>query len=95
VKRRKKALLGSFGRCKEIEKFSIDSENQIKLTPETVKNLLKTKVNPTEIKFGINTFKLLKKGTVLIETHSKEIETQEKEISTKCEGELKANIQKR
>ena len=52
--------------------------------PETIKEILKSKKNPTEIKVGINTFKLLKKGPVLIETNSKEeIEKLENEINSK------------
>jgi hypothetical protein len=40
--------------------------------PERIKDLLKAKINPTEIKVGINTFKSLKRSKVLIETNSKE-----------------------
>ncbi|PSN31586.1 hypothetical protein C0J52_27850, partial [Blattella germanica] len=39
---------------------------------EEVKNYLKSNINPTEIKVGINTFKSLKDGRVLIEASSKE-----------------------
>jgi hypothetical protein len=64
-------------------------------TPEMIKEILKSKINPTEIKVGINTFKLLKKGPVLIETNSKEeIEKLENEINSKCEGKLEASIHK-
>jgi len=60
-----------------------------------IKELLKTKINPTEIKVRINTFKLLKKGSVLIETNSKEeTEKLSNEINTKCLGELEASIHK-
>ena len=42
---------------------------------------------------GINTFKLLKSGKVLIETKSKEeIKALEKDCKTKCGGVLEANI---
>jgi hypothetical protein len=81
--------------AKKLKRFQLTVKTKLNQPPETIKDLLKTKVNPTEIKVGINTFKLLKKGTVLIETNSKEeIETLEKEINTKCEGELEADIQK-
>jgi len=64
-------------------------------SPETIKGLLKSKINPTEIKVGINTFKSLKNGKVLIETNSKEeIEVLEKDINAKWEGQLEANIHK-
>jgi len=42
---------------------------------------------------GINTFKTLNSGRVLIETNSKEqIEALGKEIQTKCTGDLEINI---
>jgi hypothetical protein len=44
---------------------------------------------------GINIFKSLKNGEVLIETNSKEeIEALEKDISAKCGGKLEVNIHK-
>ena len=50
-----------------------------KNSPETIKEVLKDKINPTEIKVGINTFKKLKNTKVLTETNSKvEIEVLEK-----------------
>jgi hypothetical protein len=43
---------------------------------------------------GINTFKSLRNGKVLIETNSKqEMEVLEKDINAKCGGDLEANIQ--
>jgi len=48
-----------------------------------------------QIKVGINTFKSLKNGRVLIETNSKEeLDALEKDINAKCEGKLEANAQK-
>jgi len=42
---------------------------------------------------GINTFKTLNSGRVLIETNSKEVvEALEKEIQAKCGGDLEINI---
>jgi hypothetical protein len=70
----------------------ISKENQ---SPEIIKGLLKSAINPTEIKVGINTFKSLKNGKVLIETSSKEeIEALGKDINKKCGGKLEANIHK-
>ena len=44
---------------------------------------------------GINTFKSLKNGKVLIETNGKEeIEALEKDINAKCGGRLEVNIHK-
>ena len=61
--------------------------------PEIIKQILKAKIKPSEIKFGINTFKTLNSGKVLIETNSKEeIEAMEKDIPAKCEDDLEINI---
>jgi hypothetical protein len=80
---------------KKLKRFQLTLKTKLNQLPATIKELLKTKVNPTEMKVGINTFKLLKKGTVLVETNSKEeIETMEKEVNTKFDGELEANIHK-
>jgi len=40
--------------------------------PESIKHFLKAKINLSEIKVGINVFKSLNSGRVLIETSSKE-----------------------
>lgn len=48
-----------------------------------------SKINPTEIKLGINILKALKNGKVLIQTNSKEeIEVLVKDINAKCGGKL-------
>jgi hypothetical protein len=54
-------------------------ENQ---PPATIKGLLKSKINPTDIKVGINSHKTLRDGRVQIETGSKEeIETLTRDIN--------------
>jgi len=53
-------------------KFKLTIKSKENQSSETIKGLLKSKINPTEIKVGINIFKLLKNGKVLIETNSKE-----------------------
>jgi hypothetical protein len=54
-------------------------------SPEQIKNQLKRKINPTDIKVGIKTFKTLRDGRILIETGSEEeINTLSSAISTKC-----------
>lgn len=64
-------------------------------TQDKVTKILKAKVNPTEIKVGINKYKVLNNGNILIGTNTKqEIEVLEKEIATKCAGELEANMHK-
>jgi len=76
-------------------KFKLTVKSKEHLPPETIKGLLKSKINPTEIKVGINTFKSLKNGQVLIETNSKEeLEALEKNINAKCEDKLEANAHK-
>ena len=61
--------------------------------PETIKQLLKAKIYPSEIKVGINAFKTLNSGRVLIETKSKEeTEALDNEIQAKCGGDLEINI---
>jgi len=61
--------------------------------PETIKQILKAKIKPSEIKVGINTFKTLNSGKVLIETLSKEdIEALGKDIEAKCGDDLEINI---
>ena len=80
---------------KEMNRVQLTVKTTSNHTPEMIKEILKSKINPTEIKVGINTFKLLKKGPVLIETNSKEeIEKLENEINSKCEGKLEASIHK-
>jgi hypothetical protein len=58
--------------------------------------LLKSKINPTEIKVGINSLKPLRDGRVLIETGSKEqVEILTRDINEKCGEKLVANIRLR
>ena len=60
--------------------------------PDTIKQILKSKINPGEIKVGIRTFKSFS-GGVLIETNSEaEIEILGKEIQAKCGRELEAHV---
>jgi len=92
------------GRDRELYSEAVANEevaNKFKLTvkskenqpPETIKGLLKSKINPTEIKVGISTFKSLKNGRILVGTNSKEErEALEKVINAKCEGNLEAKI---
>jgi hypothetical protein len=60
---------------------------------ETIKSVLRTKVNPTEMKVGIKSFKSLKDGRVLIEAGSlDEINLLRTAISSKCGEELEVNV---
>jgi hypothetical protein len=65
-------------------------------TPEMITKLLKSKVNPTEIKVGITSLKPLRDGRVMIEASTKtEIEALGNKIEETCGAELEVNIQKR
>ena len=83
----------SSGTPKKLFKLTVKSIGST--TQEKVTELLKAKINPTEIKVGINKFKVLNNGNIIIGTNTKqEIEALEKEIATKCGGELEANVHK-
>jgi hypothetical protein len=80
---------------KTLKRFKLTVKSKENQRPDAIKGVLKSKINPTEIKVGINTFKSLKNGKVLIETSSKEeIEALEKDISAKCGGTLEVDIHK-
>ena len=70
--------------------------SRVNQTPETIKKLLKSKVNPTEMRVGITSLKLLRDGRVMIEANSKkDIEILGNKIEETCGAELEVNIQKR
>jgi hypothetical protein len=63
--------------------------------PDSIKQLLKTNINPSEIKVGVKTFKSCN-GGVIIETNSKEqIEALDQEIRAKCGNELEVRVHTR
>jgi len=63
--------------------------------PDTIKGLLKSKINPTDINVGINSLKILTDGRVRIETgSSEEIETLTKDIDDKCPDKLEVSLPK-
>jgi len=56
-----------------------------------MKTLVKAKLNPVDMKFGITTFKVLRNGRLLIETQNKlEIDVLSKTINELCGEELEA-----
>ena len=70
--------------------------SKVNQTPEMIKKQLKSKVNPTEIKVGITSLKMLRDGRVMIEASSKqEIEDLGSKIEETCGAELEVSIQKR
>jgi hypothetical protein len=81
------------GKAKKLFHLTVKSKGNI--TQENVTELLKAKINLTEIKVGINKFRVLNNGNIIIGTNTKhEIEALEKEIATKCGGELEATVHK-
>jgi len=85
----------ALGSEKKLTRFKLAVKSKENQSSETIKGLIKPKINPTEIKVGINTFKSLKNGKVLIETNSKEeIEALGKVINVKRGDKLDANIHK-
>jgi len=61
-----------------------------------MKEIIKKRINPTEMKVGNSTFKALKDGRILIEVGSKEErERISNRIIEKCGEELEAKVQER
>jgi len=56
------------GNITQQQHFKITVKSNDNLSAETVKGLLKSKINPTDIKVGINSFKALTDGRVQITT---------------------------
>jgi len=62
-------------------------------SPEAIKNIIKTSINPTSMKVGICAFRTQRDGRVLLETKSKEeIELLYADIKDKCSQRLDAYI---
>ena len=79
-----------------------EERHKLKIKPkqnqstEEIKKLLKTKIDPIDMKIGIRTLKRLKNGQVLIEADSKEeLEMLNSQLHYKCGSQLEINIQKR
>jgi hypothetical protein len=64
--------------------FKLTVKSQESQSPEMSKGLLRSKINPTKIKVGINSFKSLRDVRVLIETGSKEEVEALEDINAKC-----------
>ena len=83
------------GNGRKTTRFKITVTSKENQTSETIKEMLKSKINPSEIKVGINNFKVLRNGKILIETNTKEeLETLGKDINTKCGDKLETHIHK-
>jgi predicted DNA-binding protein len=78
-----------------ISRFKLTVKPKKPLPPESIKELLKAKINPSKIKVGINTLRTLRNGQVLIETSSrKELEVLENDINEKCGEKLEVSAHK-
>jgi len=79
-----------------IEKLSkLMLKSRTNQSPETIKNVLKTKINPTAMKVGIKILKSLKDGRILIEVRSiDETNLLSTNISDKCGEVLEVNVPK-
>jgi len=94
--RREKLYSTAVGNITQQQHFKIPVKSNDKLSAETVKGLLKSEINPTDIKVGINSFKALTDGRVQITTsREEEAEALEKNIKNKCGEKLEAIIHRR
>jgi hypothetical protein len=76
----------------KITAFKIRVKSKSACSPDSIKQLLKANINPSEINVGVKTFKSCNRG-VIIETSSKEeIETLDQEMRAKCGNELEAHV---
>ena len=81
------------GEYKQTHKITVTSKESS--PANAVKEILRSIINPTEIKVGINTFKTLRNGKVLIEARSKDdLEILAKGIIDKCGDKLTVSVQK-
>src|SRR5215469_1260877 len=80
-------------KTQKVYKLTVASkENQ---TADTIKGMLKSQINPTEIKVGIGSIKTLRDGRVQIETGSiQEAETLTNSIRDKLGDKMETNIQR-
>jgi hypothetical protein len=68
-------------------------ENQ---TTETVKKIIKSSIDPTQMKIGIRTFRGLQDGKVLMEADTEnDIQAIQNQIRDKCGDRLETKVQKR
>jgi len=80
----------------EQKTFKLTVKSKSSHSIEHMKTLVKTKVNPVEMKIGITTFKGLRNGRLLIETQNKkEIDALSKTINEVCGEELEASTPRR
>jgi hypothetical protein len=84
---------GKGERTQKVYKLTVTSrDNQ---TADTIKEMLKSQINPTEIKVGIRSIRTLRDGRIQIETGSnQEAEALRNSIRDKLGDKMEANIQR-
>jgi hypothetical protein len=82
------------GRTRQ-KKYKLTVKSKDNQTAEKIKEMLKSNINPTEIKVGIGSLKTLRDGRVQIETGSiQEAETLTNNIKDKLGDKMETNIQR-
>ena len=77
------------------KRYKLMVKSKVNLSTEAIKNALKTNVNPTAMKTGINSFKSLKDGQVLIKAGIQaELTLLSTSIKDKCREELEVTVPK-
>jgi hypothetical protein len=77
------------------KRYKLTVKSKSNLSTEMIKSVLKTKVNPTEIKVGVISFKSLKDGRVFIEAGSvDELNSLRTTIGNKCGEDLEVTVPK-
>jgi len=89
-------LSGNQQKRSEQKTFRLTVKSKGSHSIEHMKALVKTRVNPVEMKIGITTFKGLRNGRLLIETQNKnETDVLSKTINEMCGEELEASTPRR
>jgi hypothetical protein len=80
----------------EQKTFKLTVRSKSSHSIDHIKNLVKSKVNPVDMKIGITTFKGLRNGRLLIETQNKtELDALSNKINEVCGEELEASTPRR
>ena len=91
----KKKLFSEIVGCKNKERHKLTLKPKGNQTTEEIKKLLKSKIDPVDMKIGIRSLRSLKNGNVLIEADTKEEkELLNSQIHDRCGDHLEINIQK-
>jgi len=92
----RKELYADVLKGKNVRRYKITVKSRDNQPADAVKEIIKSCIDPVDMKIGIRTFKGLKDGKVLIEADTKDdIEILNTQIRDKCGDRLEANVQKR